>query len=114
MLNKLNDERVKNENLIREYEVFTFTKEEVETSCNYDAINGAWKVYTNYQPHITKLFKLNNAEIIIESVNLNGTVTSVTALLDGKQIGFANKREKREYTEEDLAKMRERAKALHK
>lgn len=110
----LSDDRVKNLDLVREYEVFTFTREEQETIINYNPIDDNFKVWTNYQPHITKILKLKNIGFGIESVNANGTITSMVAYLSGKQIMFCNPREKREYTEEERAKMRERAKAMHK
>ena len=111
----LSDERCKVKNgAEREYEVFTYSREEQETIINYNPVDDNFKVWTNYQPHITKILKLKNIGFGIESVNANGTITSMVAYLSGKQIMFCNPREKREYSEEERAKMRERAKAMHK
>lgn len=108
----LSDERCKVKNgAEREYEVFTYSREEQETIINYNPVDDNFKVWTNYQPHITKILKLKNIGFGIESVNANGTITSMVAYLSGKQIMFCNPRE---YTEEERAKMRERAKSMHK
>ena len=110
----LSDVRIDNENLIREYEVFTFAKEEQETNLNYLHEEQIWVGYTNVQPQITKLLKLRDIEFEIDSVNEKGTITSIKFKLDSKQVSYTNKREKRELSEEQLEEMRERAKAMHK
>ena len=107
----LSDVRIDNENLIREYEVFTFTREEQETNLTYLHEDGIWVGYTNVQPQITKLLKLKNLEFEIDSVNENGTITSIKFKLDSKQVSYTNKRE---YSEEQLEEMREKAKRMHK
>ena len=86
---KVNDKRL-NIKDNKEYEVFTFVKEEIETMCNYDYINDYWKVETNYQPHITKLLKLNNVDYTIDSVDENGRITRLIVRLSKKQISFRN------------------------
>ena len=107
----LSDVRINDENLIREYEVFTFTREEQETNLTYLHEDGIWVGYTNVQPQITKLLKLKNLEFEIDSVNENGTITSIKFKLDSKQVSYTNKRE---YSEEQLEEMREKAKRMHK
>ena len=107
----LSDVRIDNENLIREYEVFTFTREEQETNLTYLHEDGIWVGYTNVQPQITKLLKLKNLEFEIDSVNENGNITSIKFKLDSKQVSYTNKRE---YSEEQLEEMREKAKRMHK
>ena len=110
----LDDTRINNQNLIREYEVFTFTREEQETNITYLHEEGIWVGYTNVQPQITKLLKLKDIEFEIDSVNEKGTITSIKFKLDAKQISYTNKREKKELSEEQLEEMRNRAKAMHK
>ena len=110
----LDDARINNLNLIKQYEVFTFTREEQETNLNYLYEEQIWVGYTNIQPQITKLLKLRDIEFEIDTVNEKGTITSIKFKLDGKQISYTNKREKKELSEEQLEEMRERAKAMHK
>lgn len=107
----LSDDRVKNLDLVREYEVFTFTREEQETNLTYLYEENIWVGYTNIQSQITKLLKLKGLEFEIDSVNNQGTITSIKFKLDSKQVSYKNKRE---YSEEQLEEMREKAKAMHK
>ena len=107
----LDDVRINDENLIREYEIFTFTREEQETNLNYLYEEQIWVGYTNIQSQITKLLKLKGLEFEIDSVNNQGTITSIKFKLDSKQVSYKNKRE---YSEEQLEEMREKAKAMHK
>lgn len=111
MKTMLDDTRINNINLIREYEVFTFVKEEQETNLTYLYEEQIWVGYTNVQPQITKLLKLKNLEFEIDSVNENGTITSIKFKLDSKQVSYTNKRE---YSDEQLEEMREKAKRMHK
>ena len=107
----LDDTRINNQNLIREYEVFTFTREEQETNLTYLHEEQIWVGYTNIQSQITKLLKLKDLEFEIDSVNEKGTITSIKFKLDSKQVSYKNKRE---YSKEQLKEMRERGKAMHK
>lgn len=34
-----------------------YSREEMETTCNYDYVNGEWDIYTTVPKHITKLLK---------------------------------------------------------
>ena len=110
----LDDIRINDENLIREYEIFTFVREEQETNITYLYEENIWVGYTNIQSQITKLLKLRDIEFEIDSVNEKGTITSIKFKLDEKQISYTNKREKKQLSEEQLEEMRERAKAMHK
>lgn len=110
----LSDVRINDKSLIKEYEIFTFTREEQETNITYLYEEQIWIGYTNIQPQITKLLKLKDIDYEIDSVNEKGVITSIKFKLDGKQISYTNKREKRELSEEQKAEMRERAKAMHK
>ena len=107
----LSDSRVSNAELIREYEFFTYSREEMETVLNYDVISGKWKFWSNYTTHITKLLKLNGVEVTIESVGESGNITSMSAILDAKQVRLVNKVV---LSEEKRAELSERAKSLHK
>ena len=107
----LDDARIQDKNLIREYEVFTFSREEQETNLTYLYEEQIWVGYTNIQSQITKLLKLKGLEFEIDSVNNQGTITSIKFKLDSKQVSYKNKRE---YSEEQLEEMREKAKAMHK
>ena len=107
----LDDARINNIDLIREYEVFTFTHEEQETNLNYLYEEKIWLGYTNIQSQITRLLKLKGLEFEIDTVNEKGTITSIKFKLDGKQVSYHNKRD---YSEEQLEEMREKAKAMRK
>lgn len=72
-------------------EVATFYTEEKETNLNYSYADNLWYVYTNVSKHMTKLLKLKTVlEIKVLTVNDNGTITSMSAILDDKQISFRN------------------------
>ena len=110
----LDDIRINDENLIREYEVFTFVREEQETNLTYLYEEQIWVGYTNIQSQITKLLKLRDITFEIDTVSEKGTITSIKFKLEAKQISYTNKREKKQLSEEQLEEMRERAKAMHK
>ena len=88
MYTKLNDDRFPN--LTGEYEVFTFSGEEKETTLNYSYADKIWYFYTNVPSHITKLIRLKGSEYKILTVNSNGAVTSISGTLSAKQICFRN------------------------
>ena len=84
-------------------EVATFYSEEKETNLDYSHSDNLWYVYTNVSKYITKLLKLKTVlEIKVLTVNENGTITSMSAVLDDKQISFRNIVEKKEGTEKYL------------
>ena len=81
-------------------EVATYYTEERETYLNYNYAYDLWYVYTNVSKYITKLLKFKTVlEIKVLTVNENGTITSMSAILDDKQISFRNIVEKKEGTE---------------
>ena len=100
---KVNDDRcIKNwKSLQGELkEVTTFYTEEKETNLKYSHADNLWYVYTNVPKYITKLLKLKTVlEIKVLTVNKNGTITSMSAILADKQISFRNIVEKKEGTE---------------
>ena len=110
----LDDVRINDKNLIREYEVFTFVREEQETNLTYLHEEQIWVGYSNVQSQITKLLKLRDITFEIDTVSEKGTITSIKFKLEAKQISYTNKREKKQLSEEQLEEMRERAKAMHK
>ena len=88
MYTKLNDDRFPN--LTGEYEVFTFSAEEKESTLNYSYADKLWYFYTNVPSHITKLIRLKGSEYKILTVNANGYVTSISGTLNSKQVSFRN------------------------
>ena len=88
MYTNLNDDRFPN--LTGEYEVFTFSGEEKETTLNYVYVDKLWYFYTNVPSHITKLIRLKGSEYKILTVNANGVVTSIEGKLSSKQVSFRN------------------------
>ena len=88
MYTKLNDDRFSN--LTGEFEVFTFSAEEKESTLNYSYADKLWYFYTNVPSHITKLIRLKGSEYKILTVNSNGAVTSISGTLSGKQVSFRN------------------------
>ena len=88
MYTQINDDRFAN--LTGEYEVFTFSGEEKETTLNYSYADKLWYFYTNVPSHITKLIRLKGSEYKILTVNANGGVTSISGTLSGKQVSFRN------------------------
>lgn len=88
---KIDDKRIIENSTINldvEYEVFTFSEDEKETSCVYDHRKKKWKVSTSVSSHITRLLKINNFTFIDATVNVNGTVTWLSVYLEKNQVGF--------------------------
>ena len=88
MYTQINDDRFPN--LTGEYEVFTFSGEEKETTLKYSYIDKIWYFYSNVPSHITKLIRLKGSEYKILTVNANGGVTSISGTLNSKQVSFRN------------------------
>lgn len=97
---KLSDNRIKPRHKIdttKEYEVESYSTYEKETVANYDYYTGLWSVSTTVPSHITKILNINSVRSIsVNTVNKKGTITSISALLDSKQVGFRNKLNKKE------------------
>lgn len=99
----INDERT---TITGEKPIFTYANDEKETILNYDYENKIWNVWTNVTSHITKILKLNCINTLeIESVNENGTITAIKAIIREKGISFRN-----EMSEEQKEKARMRYK----
>ena len=96
---KVNDDRcIKKWNSLQGElkEVTTFYTDEKETNLKYSYADNLWYVYTNVPKYITKLLKLKTVlEIKVLTVNKNGTITSMSAILADKQISFRNIVEKK-------------------
>ena len=72
-------------------EVESYYNDEKETHLNYSYADNVWYVTTNVSKHITKLLNLKSVlEIRVLTVNDSGTITSMLAILDDKQISFRN------------------------
>ena len=77
-------------------EVATFYNDEKEANLCYSYVDNLWYLYTNVSKYITRVLKLNTVlEIKVLTVNENGTITSISATLDAKQISFRNIVEKK-------------------
>ena len=82
--------------LEKEYPIYSYLIEERETHCSYVAEEDKWIIDTTVGKHITKLMKIRNADITIESVTESGTITAITAVVGGNQVGFRNIATKKE------------------
>ncbi|MDU2489594.1 MAG: hypothetical protein E7D27_03235 [Clostridium celatum] len=106
MYARINDSRV-NDNSMRE--VFTYAREEKETNLVFDYQEKVWRVWTSVPEHITKLLKLKNHNLEVDSVTETGTITSIKGTISSKQVSFRNIIE---LTEERKAKLKNRGKEL--
>lgn len=95
----INDSRV-NDNSMRE--VFTYAREEKETNLVFDYKEKVWRVWTSVPEHITKLLKLKNHNLVVDSVTETGSITSIKGTLSAKQISFRNIIELTEERKENL------------
>lgn len=107
------DERVKGTEFYgKEVQVFTYAKEEKETNCVYLYLEGYWMVETSVPTHITKILKLNNVKVKEVCVTTTGTITSIKAELNAKQISFRNlselSEEQKQKRSETMKQTRER------
>lgn len=108
MYAQINDNRI-NDN--SECEVFTYMREEKETNLVFDYKEQVWRVWTSVPEHITKLLKLKNHNLIVDSVTESGTITAIKGTLPRKTISFRNIIE---LSEERKAQLKENAKKLRK
>ena len=100
---KIKDIRVREYHSIdsnKEYPVYTYLQEERETHCSYVAEEDKWIIDTTVGKHITKLMKIRNADITVESVTESGTITAITAVVGGNQVLFSNRAEKKKEEQE--------------
>lgn len=61
-----------------------YDKIEQETVYNYDPLDGVWRVFSTYPPHIRKL--LDNAAITDKSEDDDGRVISVDGVVEKNQV----------------------------
>ena len=61
-----------------------YSRDEQETIYHYDAINGNWRVYSTYPPHIRKI--LGNSHIIRTHKDEEGRVIAVDGYADANQV----------------------------
>lgn len=102
MLKRINDTRVSDNS---EREVFTYAREEKETSLVFDYQEKVWRVWTSVPEHITKLLKLKSHNLEVDTVTETGAITAIKGTLDPKQVSFRNIIE---LTEEHKEKLRDR------
>lgn len=105
---KINDNRTNNNS---ECEVFTYGREEKATNLVFDYQEQVWRVWTSVPEHITKLLKLKNHNLVVDSVSGTGTITAIRGTLPRKTISFRNIIE---LSEERKTQLKENAKNLHK
>ena len=70
--------------------VFSYSREEKETTLNFKYDEGKWYIWTSVPTHITRLLKLNNGDIKVDSVSDTGYITSVKGTLAKNQVSFRN------------------------
>lgn len=99
MKRKISDKRV---NDISEKEVMVYPREEKETILSFDYQEQVWKVWTSVPEHITKLLKLKNNNLEVDSVTETGTITSIKGNLNPKQVSFRNNIEMTEERKKEI------------
>jgi hypothetical protein len=95
--------------------IFVFQAEERETILRFDEIDNVWHVESSVKKHMTKLLK-QSSTVEVDTVNENGTRTSVKGTLLPHQISILGekKRTGREMTEEEKEKARIRLNELRR
>lgn len=100
----INDRRVSDTS---ERSVFTYSEDEKETILSFDYKNKVWNIWTSVPTHITKLLKLKDSNLEVDTVNDTGTITAIKGSIGAKQISFRNIKE---LSEEQKEVVRERFK----
>lgn len=91
-----------------------YTRDERETVILYSELDNAWSISTNVRKHITKLQKRSDLYKVIreELDEETGRTIYIEVLVDDLSKAsispFPRPKRKREYTEEELQKLRER------
>ena len=69
-----------------------YSKEEQETTCNYDPLTETWDIYSSHRQHITKLLKtykdIDSADIQVLEQYENGTPVAIQVTVKGDLITF--------------------------
>lgn len=65
-----------------------YSREEMETHLNYDALEECWYIETNYRPHITKLMNTYQDKVEVVEQYENGTPVYVKVKLEDDLITF--------------------------
>lgn len=69
-----------------------YSKEEQETSCNYDPLTETWDIYSSHRQHITKLLRtykdIDSADIQVLEQYENGTPVAIQVTVKGDLITF--------------------------
>lgn len=96
----VDDSRYKTSKQIEAKE-FSFRKDDRETTININEY-GEVLVYSSISKHITKILKVAKTDNVkILTVNKNGTITSMKAILKPNQISFRNESKPKEVTEKE-------------
>lgn len=96
---KIDDRRVTDTS---ERNVFSYSEDEKETILSFDYKNKVWNVWTSVPTHITKLLRLKDNNLEVDTVNENGTITAIKGILKPNQISFRNIRELTEEQKEEV------------
>lgn len=74
--------------------VMTFSKEEKETIINFDYLTDTWSVESNVAKHMTRLFKIVDADKIeVLCTDKNGRPTQIRVRGLKKLVSFRNTKE---------------------
>lgn len=88
-----------------------YSRGEMETHLNYDALDECWYIETNYRPHITKLMNTYKDKVEVVEQYENGTPVYVKVKLEDDLITFRKGKrvlseEQKEQKKKQLAKAR--------
>lgn len=89
-----------------------YSREEMETHLNFDAVDECWYIESNYRKHITKLMKTYGDKVEVVEKYENGTPVRVKVKLEDDLITFRSG--KRKMSEEQKEKLRKNIKQARK
>ena len=87
MLLELKDKRVSSLKG-KKFTLDTFKNYQKNTKIEYDYLTREYKIYTIVLAHITKILAIREAKIKILTVNENGNISSLEAILTDKNIQY--------------------------
>lgn len=84
-----------------------YSREEMETNLNFDAVDECWYIESNYRKHMTKLINTYKDKVEVVEEYENGTPVKVRVKLEDDLITFrSGKKKLSEEQKEKLAKAR--------
>lgn len=84
-----------------------YSREEMETHLNFDAVDECWYIESNYRKHMTKLINTYKDKVEVVEEYENGTPVKVRVKLEDDLITFrSGKKKLSEEQKEKLAKAR--------